>query len=150
MARKFGSPRFPFGHSTDDASYGENGFEVIHLQVTAQNLKSIEADDPFHDFIPELDQCYFDKFVFSETWRVETKKVFMTPLGHTLYFSGGDGGDGPGRHQGVGVAIGKHLLQQINQISFSALSGRVLQFQFKAAYFPTTWRGKLPNPMRRV
>ena len=39
-------------------------------------------------------------FLFSsETWRVETEEVFVTPVGHKLFFSGGDGGSG---HQGVG------------------------------------------------
>ena len=48
---------------------------------------------------------------------METEEVFVTPVGHKLFFSGGDGGSG---HQGVGVAIHKRLLHQIDSISFSA------------------------------
>ena len=54
-------------------------------------------------------------------------------------------------HHGVGVAINKRLLQQINSICFSALSSRVCQLQFSlgtmyfsciAIYFPRTWHSE--------
>ena len=102
----------------------------------------------FHDFIAELDQCCFDIFLFSETWRVETEGIFVTPVGHKMFFSGGDGENG---HQGVGVAIHKRLLHQIDSISFSAISSRVCQLQLSwgttcfrciAVYFPTSWHSE--------
>ena len=49
-------------------------------------MQSIKSDDQFYDFIAELDQCSFDIFLFSETWRVETEEVFVTPAGHKLFF----------------------------------------------------------------
>ena len=145
--RKFGSPSNQIGHSTDDANNGGDGFEFIHLHVATKNLQSIKSDDRFHDFIAEIDKCCFDVF-FSETWRVETEEVFVTPVGHKLFFSGGDGGSG---HQGVGVAIHKRLLHQIDSISFSAFSSRVCQLQLSwgttcfrciAVYFPTSWHSE--------
>ena len=146
--RKFGSPSNQIGHSTDDANHGRDGFEFIHLHVVTKNLQSIKSDDRFHDFIAEIDKCCFDIFFFSETWRVETEEVFMTPVGHKLFFSGDDGGSG---HQGVGVAIHKRLLHQIDSISFSAFSSRVCQLQLSwgttcfrciAVYFPTSWHSE--------
>ena len=124
---KIGGPGNLFGRSTDDANHGGNGFEFIPLHVVTKNLQSIKSDARFFDFIAELDQCSFDIFLFSETWRVETEEVFVTPAGHKLFFSGGGGESG---HQGVGVAIHNRLLQQINSISFSAFSSRVCQLQF--------------------
>ena len=79
---------------------------------------------------------------------METEEVFVTPVGHKLYFSGGDGESG---HRSVGVAIHKRLLQKIDSISFSTLSNRVCQLQFSwgttyfrciALYFPTTWHSE--------
>ena len=143
---KIGGPGNLFGRSTDDANHGRNGFEFIPLHVVTKNLQSIKLDDRFYDFIAELNQCCFDIFLFSETWRAE--EVFVTPAGHKLCFSGGDGESG---RQGVGVAIHKRLLQQINSISFSAFSNRVCQLQFSlcttyfrciAVYFPTTWHSE--------
>ena len=144
----FGSPDDRIGHSTDDANHGGDGFEFIHLHVVTKNLQSIKSDDRFHDFIAELDQCCFDIFLFSETWRVETEEIFVTPVGHKMFFSGGDGENG---HQGVGVAIHKRLLHQIHSISFSAISSRVCQLQLSwgttcfrciAVYFPTSWHSE--------
>ena len=126
----------------------ETNLNSYPCMLSPKNLQSIKSDDRFYDFIAELDQCSFDIFLFSETWRVETEEVFVTPAGHKLFFSGGDGESG---HQGVGVAIHKRLLQQINSISFSAFSSRVCQLQFSlrttyfrciAVYFPTTWHSE--------
>ena len=148
---KIGGPGNLFGRSTDDANLEGNGFEFIPLHVVTKNLQSVKSNDRFYDFIAELDQCSFDICLFSETWRVETEEVFVTPAGHKLFFSGGGGGGGEGGHQGVGGAIHKRLLQQINSISFSAFASRVCQLQFSlrttyfrciAVYFPTTWHSE--------
>ncbi len=65
-------------------------------------------------------------------------------MGHKIYFRGGEGENG---HQGVGVAIHKRLLHQIDSIFFSAFTGKVCQLQLSpgstcfrciAVYFPTT------------
>ena len=93
-------------------------------------------------------ECCFDIFLFSETWRVETEEIFVTPVGHKMFFSGGHGENW---HQGVGVAIHKRLLHQIDSISFSAISSRVCQLQLSwgttcfrciAVYFPTSWHSE--------
>ena len=70
---KIEGPGNLFRRSTDDANHGGNGFEFIPLHVATKNLQSIKSDDRFYDFIAKLDQCSFDIFLFSETWRVETE-----------------------------------------------------------------------------
>ena len=47
----------------------------------------------------------------------------MTPVGHKIYFGGGAGENG---HQGVGVAIHKRLLHQIDSIFVQRIYGQSL------------------------
>ena len=82
--RKCGNRDDRIGHSRDDASHGRNIFEFIHLHAVTKALQSIKSDGRFHDFITELDQCCFDIFLLSETWRVETEVVFVISVCHKL------------------------------------------------------------------
>ena len=107
-----------------------------------KNLQSVRAEDRWNDLIVELETVNYDIIFCTETWRVETEEHCLTPSGHHIYLSGGDG------HRGVGICISPRFFKLITHIHFHAYSSRVgcLQFEIVDAkfiaivcYMPTTW-----------
>lgn len=108
--------------------------EFIQLHVLTKNLQSIQDVNRYVDFIAELAdlaECAFDIVFLTETWRTAPEETLTTPRGHGFYLGGGDS------HCGVGIAVGKHVLKQLESVTFHVYFSRVccLRFRLQAHWF---------------
>ena len=91
-----------------ELTYVNNTSFEIHL--VTKNLQSVRADDRWNDFVSELEALDYDIVFCTETWREEREKHCLTPSGHHIYLSGGDG------HRGVGICISPSLFKRMKHI----------------------------------
>ena len=80
-----------------EPTYVNNTSFEIHL--VTKFLQSVRADDRWNDFVSELEAFDYDIIFCTETWREEREAHCLTPSGHHIHLSGGDG------HRGVGICI---------------------------------------------
>ena len=87
----------------DDAVFAEviRDDEFITMHAITKNLQSIRDDGRWLDFLLELQGLVFDILFLTETWRSQTEKKIISPLGDYIYLSGGCS------HQGVGFCVAK-------------------------------------------
>ena len=120
--------------------YVNNTSFEIHL--VTKNLQSVRAHDRWNDFVSELEALDYDIAFCTETWREEKEEHCLTPSGHHIYLSGGDG------HRGVGICISPSFLKRMKHIHFHAYSSRVSCLHFEivdtkfvaiVCYMPTSW-----------
>ncbi len=71
-----------------------NLFDCEQVPVIVGNLI-------WNDFVLELEALNYVIAFCTETWREEREEHCLTPSGHHIYLSGGDG------HRGVGICIPK-------------------------------------------
>ena len=123
-----------------EPTYVNNTSFEIHL--VTKNLQSVRADDRWNDFVSELEALDYDIVFCTETWREEREEHCLTPSGHHIYLSGGDG------HQGVGICISPSFFKRMKHIHFHAYSSRVSCLHFEivdtkfvaiVCYMPTSW-----------
>lgn len=114
----------------------------MHLHVMTKNFQSLQDNNRYMDFIAEIAGVDFDILFLTETWRTLADEILDPPGGHRLYLAGG------GNHCGVGIAVGQHLLKQLEHVTFHAFSPRVCCLRFRlrtrwfqliACYLPTSW-----------
>ena len=93
-------------------------------------------------FLSELEALDYDIVFCTETWREEREEHCLTPSGHHIYLSGGDG------HRGVGICISPSFFKRMKHIHFHAYSSRVSCLHFEivdtkfvaiVCYMPTSW-----------
>ena len=65
----------------------------------------------WNDFVLELEAISSDIIFCTETWREDREEYCLTPSGHHIYLSGGDG------HREVGICI---LQDQTGKVSEAA------------------------------
>ena len=123
-----------------EPTYVNNTSFEIHL--VTKNLQSVRADDRWNDFVSELEAFDYDIVFCTETWREEREEHCLTPSGHHIYLSGGDG------HRGVGICISPSFFKRMKHIHFHAYSSRVSCLHFEivdtkfvaiVCYMPTSW-----------
>ena len=83
--------------------------------LVTKNLQSVPADDRWNDFVSELEAFDYDIVFCTETWREEREEHCLTPSGHHIYLSGGDG------HRGVGICISPSFFKLNETYSFSCI-----------------------------
>ena len=105
-----------------ETTYVNNTSFEIHL--VTKNLQSVRADDRWNDFVSELEVLDYDIVFCTETWREEREEHCLTPSGHHIYLSGGDG------HRGVGICTSPSFFKRMKHIHFHAYSSRVSLFAF--------------------
>lgn len=85
----------------------------------AENLQGIRSKERFQNFFAELNQYVCDIMMISETWRAESKEMYVTRAGGWIFLSG------DGHHQGVGICTSATLGKLLNDCNFHAYSYRV-------------------------
>ena len=81
--------------------------------------------DRWNDFVSELEALDYDIVFCTETWHEERRKHCLTPSGHHIYLSGGDG------HRGVGICISPSFFKRMKHIHVHAYSSRVSCLHFE-------------------